>query len=271
MQTFAYIFFNSDILGIMITDYIMLGALLYFFIKGWHKGALKTLLGPIALIVGCVIAFLYYRQTQNIPISLSICFLSPFALRIVASLALKFWDKTVNKETSLSIPSRVLGSIFGVLWSGSYLVMMLILIGFIPLHVSWFEKIRNDVAASKSYDAIYQFMDKKTPSIASNINKITAIIENPAILRQFQSTKEFETLIEDDTLQEIFSDEELAEQIQNKDYGKILANPKIQSIMQDEQLLEKMFALNKKIMEESFDDELSAGRETSEPEVINTP
>jgi len=264
MQTFTYIFFHDDILKTMITDYIMLGALLFFFIRGWRKGVLKTLLAPIALIVGCLIGFIHYRQTQNIAISLSICVFSPFALRILASLILKLWNKAVNKDTPLSLPSKVLGSIFGVLWSGSYLVMLLILIGFIPLHVAWFEKIQNDVIASKSYTAIHQFMDKKTPSIASGINNIAAIIENPAILQHFQSTKEFETLIEDNTLKDIFADEELAEQIQSKDYGKLLANPKMQSIMQDGQLLEKIFALNRKIIEESLDDELSGTKTTDD-------
>ena len=65
------------------------------------------------------------------------------------------------------------------------------------------------------------------------------------------------------------SDEELAEQIQNKDYGKLLANPKIQSIMQDKQLLEKMFALNKKIMEESLDEVPSNISTENQPKVID--
>ena len=264
MQTFTYIFFHSGILKTMITDYIMLGALFFFFMRGWQKGVLKTLLAPITLIVGCLLGFLHYRQTQNIAISLSICVLSPFALRILASLILKLWDKAVNKDIPLSISSKVLGSIFGVLWSGSYLVMLLVLIGFIPLHAKWFEKIQNDVLASKSYITINRFMDKKTPSISSGINNIASVIENPIKLQKFQSTKEFETLIEDDTLKEIFADEELAEQIQSKDYGKLLANPKIQSIMQDEQLLEKIFALNRKIIEESLDDELSGIKTTDD-------
>jgi len=66
MQTFAYIYFNDDILDFMTTDYIVLGALLLFFINGWRKGVLKTLLAPISMIIGCLGALLYYRQTHNI-------------------------------------------------------------------------------------------------------------------------------------------------------------------------------------------------------------
>jgi len=271
MQTFDYIFFDGAILGIMVTDYIMIVALLFFLINGWCKGVLKTLLAPMALIIGCLTAFLYYQKTQNIAVSLAIGVFSPFILRILAALILKLWDKAVNKDVPLSFSSNVLGSIFGVLWSGSYLAMVLILIGMIPLHVTWFEKIQKDVHASKSYDVVFQFMDKKMPSLSGDINKITAIAENPAKLQKFQSTKEFESLVEDDTLKEIFSDKELAEQIQNKDYGKLLTNPKIQAIMKDGQLLEKMFALNKKIMEENLNDELIPLETEGESKVIYAP
>lgn len=271
MQTFAYIFFDNDILRIMVTDYIMIVALLFFLIRGWRKGVLKTLLAPMALIIGCLTAFLYYQKTQNIAASLAIGVFSPFILRILASLILKLWDKAANKDVPLSISSHVLGSVFGVLWSGSYLAMVLILIGMVPLHEAWFEKIQNDVHASKSHDIVYQFMDKKMPSLSGDINKITAIAEDPAKLQKFQSTKEFESLLEDDTLKEIFSDKELTEQIQNKEYGKLLTNPKIQAIMKDGQLLEKMFAMNKKIMEESLNDELIPVQTEGKSKVIYAP
>ena len=117
MQTFTHIFFGSDILMIMVTDYIMFVALLFFFINGWRKGVLKTLLAPIALIVGCLTAFLYYQQTHNIAITLSIGVFSPFVLRILASLILKLWDKATNKNIPPSILSKVFGSTLGVLWS----------------------------------------------------------------------------------------------------------------------------------------------------------
>lgn len=271
MQTFAYIFFDNDILRIMVTDYIMIVALLFFLIRGWRKGVLKTLLAPMALIIGWLTAFLYYQKTQNIAVSLAIGVFSPFILRILAALILKLWDKAANQDVPLSISSHVLGSVFGVLWSGSYLAMVLILIGMVPLHEAWFEKIQNDVHASKSYDIFHQFMDKKMPSLSGDINKITAIAEDPAKLQKFQSTKEFESLLEDDTLKEIFSDKELTEQIQNKEYGKLLTNPKIQAIMKDGQLLEKMFAMNKKIMEEHLNDDLIPLQTESESKVIYAP
>jgi len=265
MQPFASFFFNNVILSTMITDYIIIGVLLYIFCNGWRKGLFRALLGPISLIVGCLIAFVYYQKTHNLAISVFICVLSPFVLRILISLILKLWNKATKEDAPPSIASKLLGSTFSVLWSGSYLVIMLILIGLITVHLAWFEKIQNDVIASKSYNAIHQFIDNKIPAVSGDIKKLTAIFENPAKLQQFQSTKEFEMLMEDDNLKEIFSDEETAEQIRNKEYGKLMVNPKIQSVFQNEQLLKKMFALNKKIMEKSLDDELSNTVTESQP------
>ena len=136
MQTFDYFSFLSDILRIMITDSIMLGALLLFFFNGWRKGFLKTLLGPITLIIGCLIAYYHYQQTQNIAVSISICVFSPFALKILASMMLNLWNKAVNNAAPLSTASKVLGSIVGVLWSGSYLALLLVMIGFLILRIT---------------------------------------------------------------------------------------------------------------------------------------
>ena len=189
----------------MITDSIMLAALLYFFYRGWRKGALRTLLGPITLIAGFCAAFIYYQQTRNIPISLLICFLGPIALKVFISLMLKIWDKATDKKVPLSIFSRLFGSLFNILWSGSYIVLFIISIGLLPMRFGWLEKIQDDVAASKSYTMINQFMEKKVPATSSNIKKLTAIFQNPDKLQQFQSTKEFKALMTDDNLKEMIN------------------------------------------------------------------
>jgi len=127
------------------------------------------------------------------------------------------------------------------------------------MRFGWLEKIQDDVVASKSYTMIHQFMENRAPATSGDIKKLTAIFQNPDKLKQFQSTKEFKALMADDSLKEIFSDKEIVEQIQNKDYGKLMTNPKIQSVFQNEQVLKKMFALNKKIMTERLDDEVPGG------------
>jgi len=234
------------------TDSIILIILCYFFYKGWRKGFLKTLLGPVALLIGCFMGFSHYHKTQDITTSLVISIISPFVITILASLVLKLWNKAVNNDDPLPLASRLMGSAFSILWGGGYLAMMVLLIGIMPVRFGWFEKVQDDVLASKSYALVNHWAGDKIPIASLDVKKITNVLQNPEALEQFESTEEFETLMGDDLLKELFADEETAEQIRTKNYSQLLANPKMQAVFQNPELLKKIFALNKKIMEEGL-------------------
>ncbi len=244
-----------------ITDYITIAAFLYFFFNGWRKGFLKTLLGPLSLIIGCFAGFAYYQKTQNMAMSLGISILGPFAINILASIVLRLWHKAVNGDIPLSPINRISASALSILWGGSYLALMLLLIGITPLKISWFEKMQNDVLASKSYAFIDRQIGNKMPDTILDVKKITGLLKDPEKLEKFQSTEEFKALSSDELLKDILSDEETAEQIKSQDYGALLANPKIQEVFQNEELLKKIFALNKRIAEELPEEE-------SDPKII---
>jgi hypothetical protein len=253
----------------MITDYIVAGALLYYLYSGWRNGALKTLLGPIAMVMGCLLGFIYYLRTHHFGTSLLICVLSPFALKWLGALALGLWNKTGNKVIPPSFVSRLFACALSVLWYGSYVVLILILIGFLPVRLRWFKAVRGDALASKSYRTIQGFLGEKMPAAAGDIEKVAAILKSPEKFRHFQTTQEFKAVAEDGKLGEIFADEEIAALIERHDYIKLMGNPKIQALMQNEELLKKMFALNKKIMEESPEGESTEAPMKNPPKVIS--
>ncbi len=232
----------------MTTDYIALFILSYFFYRGWRKGFLRTILGPIALLACCIAAFLYYQESQNIAISFLICIIGPFALTILVSVLLKLWNKTVNDKITYSPLSRFSGGTFSLLWGGGYVVMFLLFIAFIPLKFEWFTKIQNDVTESKSYALVSQWTDNKIPATALDIGEISQAFKDPEKLKDLESTSEFKDLIEDERFKEIFTDEEIAEYIQTKNFSQLLTNPKIHALLQDKEVIDKIFAFNKKIM-----------------------
>jgi uncharacterized membrane protein required for colicin V production len=242
-----------------ITDYITIGAFLYFFYSGWRKGFLKTLLGPVSLIAGCLIGYHYYEKTQNIAVGLAICIISPFIITILASIILKIWHKAVNSDIPPSMISRLSGSAFSILWGGGYLAMMLILIAVAPFRLGWFEKVQNDVLKSRSYALIIAQVGDKIPNEFLDIKKVVSVLQDPAKLERFASTEEFKALKADTLLKEISDDKEIAEQIRNKNYRELLSNPKMQAVFQDKELLKKIFALNQKIAETEEDSEDEAG------------
>ncbi|HQP09882.1 MAG TPA: CvpA family protein [Candidatus Omnitrophota bacterium] len=232
------------------TDYITLGAFLYFFFSGWRKGFFKILLAPFSLVAGCAIGYMYYQKTQNMMIGLGICILGPFAINMLASIILRLWHKAVNGSAPLSSLSRILGGAVSLLWGGSYLALMLVMIGMTPLDIPVFKKVQNDVLASKSYALIKWQLGDKIPDALPDIQKITHVLKDPKKIEAFQSTDEFQAVSSDERVKAIFADEKTAEQIKNKDYAALLSNPKMQELFQDKELLKKIFALNKRLSQE---------------------
>ncbi|MBN1870353.1 MAG: CvpA family protein [Candidatus Omnitrophica bacterium] len=233
-----------------ITDYITFVVFLYFFYTGWRKGFLRTILGPLSLVAGCLIGYSDYQKNHNMIGALTICIISPFIICLLASLILRLWNKAVNKNQPPSEFSSLSGGIFNILWGGSYLAMMLVLITFIPLKMGWFEKAQKDVLESKSYAFIDRIIKAKVPIGIPDIKNMADVWQDPDKFKKMESTEEFKALQEDKTMLELFSDPQIAELARNKDYNQLLSHPKIQSVFQNKELLEKLFALNKKMMEE---------------------
>ena len=234
-----------------ITDYITVSAFLYFFLRGWQKGFLRTILGPISMVVGCLIGYSYYQKNPNIGMALTISILSPFLINLLASIVLKTWNKTVNSDIPPSHISRSCASAFSILWGGAYLIMLIILIAISPLKFGWIEKAQNDVLASRTYAFINENFGDKIPNGFLNIKKVANVLQDPEKLEAFEESEEFKAIQADTRLKDLIEDEDTARQIRDKDYTALLANPKIRAIFNDKEFLRKIFALNKRIVEEA--------------------
>ena len=229
-------------------------------------------MGPVSLIAGCWLGYEYYQKNQNIVAGLAVCIISPFIINILVSIILKIWHKAFNKDKviPLSTISRLSASAFNILWGGSYLAILLVLVAVAPLEAEWFQKAKHDVLKSRSYAVISGLVNDRIPNGSFDVKKVISALQDPAKLQELESTEELKALREDDRLNELFADEETAEQIRDKDYGKLLSNPKMQAVFQDKELLRKLFALNQRIAEESVEEE-ERSVEESGPKVIDIP
>ena len=115
-----------------VTDSVVLALTLYFLYRGWSRGLLRTLVGPIALIVGCLGAFIYYAQTHNIIVAFIISIVAPLILNIFFSVALAVWRKNdQNRKPDLPGQPR-LGAGLCALWGGINILLIIVLIALIP-------------------------------------------------------------------------------------------------------------------------------------------
>jgi len=226
---------------------ILFGALL----KGFLQGFVKSILGPISLLAGLLIGIFYYHFTQKLIISLFICFIAPFFVKLILSLGLKFWRKTREEESSPSFLSRLLGGFFQVSWSGIHIALFIMLVVIIPYRLPWLNSFQNLIETSRAY-ALFRSITKDTPTTQmANIKHLPEMLQDEKKRKQLESSKEYQELMNDPRVRNILRDEALVKEIQNRNLGKVLSDPRIQSLLQDKELLGKFFALQKILLEKT--------------------
>lgn len=230
------------------TDGLILIVMLFSFWRGWQKGLLRTLLGPLSLFVGTIASYLYYSYKHDFLISILIGLLGPIVLNIILSVLLSIWNKTVDRNQKATNFSRAGGGFLNLFWTSGLVVLVLILLAMLPPHVFGLDKFKADLNRSISYSLVQQFIQDKVPP--QNKMENTLNVFNPGQLKTIKDTKEYKTLMEDKKVQAILSNEETMKQIQRKDFAKLLSNAEFLKIFQDEQLMKKIMDLNMRVLKE---------------------
>ena len=233
------------------TDTVIAACLIFFFYRGWSKGFLRNLLGPISLVLSCVLAAIYFRETKNMIAALLMGIFGPFVLNILFSLSIAAWNQTIDGRKDLSEISRLLGAGVSLLWGGIYLVLVLALIPMAPGNSGWMKNLKENVLQSRSHAIVSPWVKTFFPGGSLDIGKVTQLLQDPRYSQKVRSLPEYAELMQDETIQGLLSDEELMQKLQNQDLGEMLTNPKTQALFQNKELLKKLMDLNVKMIEQS--------------------
>ena len=233
-----------------ITDSIVLALTLYFLYRGWSRGLLRTLVGPTALLVGCLGAFIYYAQSHNIIVAFIISIVAPLILNIFFSLALAVWHKMTKTENPISPASRAWGAGLCALCGDINILLIIVLIALVPINAFWIERIRQDIFNSVTYSLVNQWTRHLVPEKSIDIRAVSRALKDPDQIQRLQSSAEYQAVREDKTLQKLLADEEIMRDIQDKNFAKLLANPKMQTMMKNPELIKKILDMNVKMMEQ---------------------
>lgn len=232
-----------------ITDSVVLALTLYFFYRGASRGLLRTLLGPVSLVLGAIIAMIHYAYYHELIMSLVISIIAPFIINILFSLVLTLWNKGVNAGQSISLTSRLLGATLSILWGTANVLLIIILIALVPVSTAALENLRQDIFKSKTYSLVDQWTKNLIPQKSFDMRAISQVMQNPDQLENLQESAEFKAVSEDTSIQQLLSDKQIAQDIEEKDFAGLMSNPKIQGIMENPELIKKILNLNMKIME----------------------
>ena len=195
-------------------------------------------------------AFIYYSQNHNIIIAFAISIIAPFILNVLLSLTLTVWGKITKSDKPLSTASRAWGAALRALWGGINLLMIIVLITLIPSNASWVENIRQNIFSSVTYSLIDQWTKHLVPQKSIDIRAISQVMKDPHRMQDLQSSPEYKAVWEDPAIQTLLTDEGTMKDIQDKNFARLMSNPKMQALMKDPALVKKILGMNAKIMEQ---------------------
>jgi uncharacterized membrane protein required for colicin V production len=230
------------------TDLIIFVCFAAFFFIGWRKGFIRTIFGPLSLIIASVASYLYFHKSHDLITSLIIGIIGPFVLNFALGLVIKINQSDDKKKDPLPVGKWV-GGFLNMFWEGSLVLLTVVLIAFLP-SIPGITKIKNNVTQSKTYSLLKKVIDKKLPASATDIESIIKIAEDPKVAQAVQDSKEYKDLMADYRIKRLFADEAVMEQIKNRDIGRLITNKALQEIMQDPKLIEKFITVNKEILKQ---------------------
>ena len=224
-------------------DSIVLLLLLIYFTRGWMRGFLKTIFGPIALILASIVSYIYFKQTNNLVIGLVICLIGPFILEFLFSLGLKLWNQTTDEDEEPFTLGRLAGGFLSLLWGGIIIVLCLVLTTMIPLKMSWLENLQARIKQSTTYGLLNHYFHLEKKAYTQTLSSLQEAFNDPQKLQRLEQTEAFQDLINDDKLRNLLQNEDLAEQLKGNNLGEMIKSQQIQEIIKDKDLVRKFLSL----------------------------
>ncbi len=218
-----------------ITDLIVLGCSVLLIWRGASRGFVRSILGPICLILATLLATYYFNTTKNILIALLIGLFGPMALHFFLSNYLKLWHGMTNPEWKPNPLSRISGAALTLIWGWVFIGMTLILLTILPNFVDGIKQLNQVVRSSVSYGLIKPFIHTESTA------KTTA---TPA---QSTNNTDIAQIANDPRFQEVINDPDVQQAIAANDFTAMMSNPKImaltQQLMQDPDMIKKLLSL----------------------------
>ncbi|MCA9400201.1 MAG: CvpA family protein [Candidatus Omnitrophica bacterium] len=225
-------------------DIIFIVAILLTFFRGWQKGFLLSIIGPLALFVGSLAAYAYYKSTGDLLMSLVISVVVPIAIPIATACfvyALKLLEPA--SERSCSLISRLAGGIVQAAWCVAFILMTFLCIHFAPIQQPWFQKTRSFFEKSRSFTIFSRQMAKLLPEESYGFEGIIQKFANQDQLKNLDQTPEFNDLMQDPSFEGFIHDPEIQNLVENNAVFELIQHPKFKEMMKDPQVMDKLMAV----------------------------
>jgi hypothetical protein len=216
----------------LLIDKIIWGFLAIFFLSGWLRGFLRSLVGPIAFIFCFLSAVIFYDLNRNILMAAVITFAGTIALALGLSLLLAITLASINKELrgKVFLLSRILGAAVNVSWQANILFIGLIIFSICPTEQTTLTRLQSEVSES----TMVAFYKSKIVSKSNEYQALIASLQSirdPNEIKIIMQTKEFKDFQADPKLQAFANDPDVITALEEKDMIKILKAPTLRKLV----------------------------------------
>lgn len=217
-------------------DAVLIGIVVFSFIIGYFKGLIKEALSVVSILISALVTYIYFKCVGASLMLFLVFVLSNLVLGLTFWAVRKYLQQT---DTDLSLSYRLAGGGIGAFKGIVFVLIMLavlrlfggILSAAIPninnyMKTSFlcaeFQKISRDLGWPQANPSIESVKEQQGPVILSPevVNKLT----------------------QNDSVKAILADQQLMKEIKQKNYGKILSNPKFLKLLNDKELLKQVYA-----------------------------
>ena len=251
-------------------DLIVIVLVLYYLYRGWTKGFVGSLIGPISLLLGAGISYMYFRQSHNMMVAGIISFFCPILIHVTLSVVTNV-STYGHRKPEPSVISSLFGAVISLGWSGGILVLLMLMINVLPPQLPSIAAIQERLALTKSYQLVNHVTGSFSIYSSMPIQTFMAVLENPEQLAAVQSSAEYQSFVNDDRIKALMSDPEIQSAVEDRNIGKMLADKRMIDLLQDEDLLSKIFAVQGLIIQQGSNPEGFVPDRTVVPRATTRP
>ena len=229
-----------------IIDYILLTVILLYVLMGFARGVLAQLLGFAGLGFALFCGYLFHQTSGNLFLMSAVIIVAGIIFKIVVYIIKKVFFKLRKVKPRLTFISRITAGALSGLWA-----MALVFVILLGVYASSGVLFLASPAAGNYFNNSFLYSYLERNNIFSNITMARRInfsgrllytgLKGNTLYRQELISR----LQEIPSFRAALKDKELVQNIRDKNYKKVLSNPKFLKLLQDKGLFDQLLCIIK--------------------------
>ncbi|MEW5894619.1 MAG: hypothetical protein AB1650_02505 [Candidatus Omnitrophota bacterium] len=232
-------------------DFIFIALLFFFLYRGFTKGFLRSMVGPVCLAFWSIIGIMHYDLGDNIISSVMVTIFGSVISTTVILFIFLLGRTQVHKQHRhyVFLGSRLLGAAANLFWNGLLVAVLATLLSLTPRSFLGLEQTQQQIQQSRSYILFYRYLINPFP-LVKDIQMTMAVLSDYNQLDRFKDSPQYQNVFSDPKIQNVINNPSIMDKIYSKDAITLLQTPQIQALLKDEKLMMKVSELGRLVYRE---------------------